>query len=262
MKLFFREYGAGKPVIILHGLFGMSDNWMTIAKRLADNNFRVIVPDLRNHGQSPHAEEWDYKIMSHDVFELMENEKISRPVIIGHSMGAKVAMQMAAMHQEKISALVLVDMAPKAYPIQHAKILAVLNELVKQGPFTRNKAEQLLFRRIHDAATVKFLLKNLYWKSDDKGGIGLSFRFNLKVITQRIKSMGVEITFQAPVKLPALIIRASNSEYVTNEDITTFKKSFLKAKAVTIKDSGHWVHADKPEEFIEVILAFIKLVFQ
>jgi pimeloyl-ACP methyl ester carboxylesterase len=249
MKLFFREYGEGKPIIILHGLFGMSDNWMTMAKRFGGNNFRVIVPDLRNHGQSPHSEQWDYASMSADVFELMKDKKIIKPVIIGHSMGGKVAMQMATESAEKISALIVVDMAPKAYPVIHGNILATLKELTKNSPFTRNKAEQLLFRRIHDAATVKFLLKNLYWKTDDKGGIGLAFRFNLKVISAQIKNMGVEILFPKQIKIPALFMSGANSEYITKADMVSILKPFPKAKFTVIKDAGHWVHAEQPEGF-------------
>jgi pimeloyl-ACP methyl ester carboxylesterase len=257
MKLFFREYGKGKPIIILHGLFGMSDNWMTMAKRFSDYSHRVIVPDLRNHGQSPHAEAWDYETMAKDVLALMESEKIEAPVIIGHSMGGKVAMQMAAHHQKKISALVIVDMAPKAYPVLHTSILSVLNELNKSAPFTRNKAEQLLFRRIHDAATVKFLLKNLYWKTDDKGGIALAFRFNLKVITSKIKNMAAAITFPHNIKTPVLFVRGEKSDYLAEKDFIIIKKHFSKAKLVTVKHAGHWVHAENPEGFLREVLEFL-----
>jgi len=258
MKLFCRKYGKGKPIIILHGLFGMSDNWMTMAKRLADNSFHVFVPDLRNHGQSPHTEEWDYESMSDDVFELMDAYKIVSPVIIGHSMGGKVAMQMAAKHPKKISALVVVDMAPKAYPVLHASILSVLNDLNKSTPFTRNKAEQLMFRRIHDASTVKFLLKNLYWKTDSKGGIALAFRFNLKVITAKIKNMGDAISFPHTVKIPVLFVRGEKSDYLTQADLPGVKKCFSKAKFVTIDNAGHWVHSENPDGFLSEILKFLK----
>jgi esterase len=258
MKLFFREYGEGKPIIILHGLFGMSDNWMTMAKRLADHSFRVIVPDLGNHGQSPHSDVWDYESMSKDVFELMVAEKIKSPIIIGHSMGGKVAMQMAARHQEKLSALVVVDMAPKAYPVLHASVLSSLNELNKSAPFTRNKAEQLLFRRIHDAATVKFLLKNLYWKTDEKGGIALAFRFNLKTITAKIKNMGVAISFPQQVKIPTLFVKGGKSDYLTDNDFSALKKSFPKGKFASVSGAGHWVHAENPDSFLSEILSFIE----
>lgn len=257
MKLFCRKYGKGKPIIILHGLFGMSDNWMTMAKRLSRYSYHVIVPDLCNHGQSPHSEEWDYESMSEDVFELMDTLKTASPVIIGHSMGGKVAMQMAAKHPKKISALIVVDMAPKAYPVLHASILSVLNDLNKSTPFTRNKAEQLMFRRIHDAAMVKFLLKNLYWKTDAKGGIALAFRFNLKVIAAKIENIGQEILFPVPVKIPSLFVRGEDSDYITDDDVTQIKKKFRKVKVSTIKNSGHWVHVRQPDVFLNDVLRFI-----
>ena len=115
MKLFVRELGTGAPVIILHGLFGMSDNWMTLAKRFSGNRFHIFVPDLRNHGQSPHSDEWNFQIMAEDILELMQDRNITRPVIIGHSLGGKVAMKMTLMHPEKFSGLVVSDIAPKKY---------------------------------------------------------------------------------------------------------------------------------------------------
>ena len=167
-------------------------------------------------------------------------------------------MQMAARQPKKISALVVVDMAPKAYPILHASILSVLNELNKSTPFTRNKAEQLLFRRIHDAATVKFLLKNLYWKTDLKGGIALAFRFNLKAITANIKNMGVAISFPHQLKIPSLFVRGEKSDYLTNSDFSSLKKHFTKAKLVTIENAGHWVHAENPDSLLTEMLSFIE----
>src|SRR5690349_5753210 len=116
MKLFARESGSGTPLIILHGLFGMSDNWMTMAKRFAENNFHVFAADLRNHGQSPHSDEWNFKIMAEDIFELMEDKNMSSAAVIGHSLGGKVAMQMAAIQPQKLSALVVSDIAPRQYP--------------------------------------------------------------------------------------------------------------------------------------------------
>ena len=257
MKLFFRHYGKGKPVIILHGLFGMSDNWVTMAKRIAENNFHVIVPDLRNHGQSPHSEEWDYASMSRDVFELMAAEKIIQPVLIGHSMGGKVAMQMVSEHQEKFSGVVVVDIAPKAFPVMHGEILSALNVLSKQIPFARIKAEDFLFRRISDPATVKFLLKNLYWKTGDDGKIFLWWRFNLKTITKKISNIGQEILFPKPIKIPSLFIRGERSDYITDDDFTFIKNHFRGAKLVTINNSGHWVHAENPDEFLLSVLKFL-----
>lgn len=172
-------------------------------------------------------------------------------------MGAKVAMQMASEQEKKISALIVVDMSPKAYPVLHGTILSALNELSKHTPFARIKAEQLMFRRIDDPPMVRFLLKNLFWKTNDNGGIALAFRFNLKVITGKISNMGIEILFRAPVKIPALFVRGAKSDYMSDDDFLSIRKRFPKAKFETIKNAGHWVHADQPDEFFLVVQKFL-----
>jgi esterase len=166
MKLFVRESGPGSPLIILHGLFGMSDNWMTMAKRFAENNFHVFAADLRNHGQSPHSDDWNFPVMAEDVFELMQDKNLNQAAVIGHSLGGKVAMQMAATQPQKLSTLVVVDMAPKKYPVVHGSIISALNETKIETLSSRKEAEEILSKKIKDTATLQFLLKNIYWKED------------------------------------------------------------------------------------------------
>ncbi|MBK5285757.1 MAG: alpha/beta fold hydrolase [Bacteroidia bacterium] len=256
MKLFFREYGAGKPAIILHGLFGMSDNWMTMAKRLSENDFHVITPDLRNHGQSPHSEEWDYVWMADDVFELMDAEKIINPVVIGHSLGGKVAMQMVSKQQEKFSGIVVADIAPKKYPVMHGSILSALRELNLQSLSSRKEAEQILSQKITDNATLQFLMKNIFRKDVNEKKL-LSWRFNLEVISEKIDAIGNEIMFRSPVELPAMFIRGERSDYVTDSDFLTVKKAFPAAELITIKNSGHWIHAEQPDNFFTIVSEFL-----
>src|SRR5262249_47767635 len=241
------ESGSGSPLIILHGLFGMSDNWMTMTKRFSENQFHVFVPDLRNHGQSPHSEEWNFQVMAEDVFESMRDENITHPVLIGHSLGGKVAMQMVAMHPEKFSGLVVSDIAPKKYPVVHANIISALNAVKIETLSSRKEAEQILSRKISDNATLQFLLKNIYWKETASEKV-LSWRFNFEVISEKIENGSEEILFPRVINLPALLLRGERSDYVSDKDISDFKKTFPHAEAVTIKNSGHWIHADQPEE--------------
>jgi esterase len=204
MKLFVRESGAGSPLIILHGLFGMSDNWITMSKRFSENGFHVLVPDLRNHGQSPHSDEWNFKAMAEDVFELMRDKNIARAAVIGHSLGGKVAMQMAAMQAQKLSALVVADMASRKYPVVHGSIIAALNEVKIESLSSRKEAEEMLSKKINDTATLQFLLKNIYWKEAPEGKV-LSWRFNLEVISKKIENGSEEIHFHGTINLPALL---------------------------------------------------------
>ena len=259
MKLFFRESGSGPPIIILHGLFGMSDNWMTMAKRFSENGFHALAPDLRNHGQSPHSDDWNFKTMSEDVFELMSDKRLNRPVLIGHSMGGKVAMEMAAADAEKFSGIVVSDIAPRKYPVVHGSIVSALNSLKIETLSSRKEVEEILSKKINDAATLQFLLKSVYWKETPAGKV-LSWRFNLEVISKKIEASGEKIDFSKTINMPALMVRGEFSDYVSDEDIAAFKKVFSLAQAVTIKNSGHWIHADRPEEFFETVIAFLKRV--
>lgn len=259
MKLFVREMGSGSPIIILHGLFGMSDNWMTMAKRFSENSFHVFAPDLRNHGQSPHSEEWNFNVMAEDIFELMHDRNITRSAVIGHSLGGKVAMQMATMQPQKLSALVVSDIAPKKYPVVHGSIISALNEVRIETRSSRKEAEEILSKKINDNATLQFLLKNIFWKEEGGQKI-LSWRFNLEIISRKIENGSKEIHFSEAIKLPALLMRGERSEYVSEKDILDFKKAFPSSEAITIKNSGHWIHADRPEEFFNAVMAFLRKV--
>lgn len=259
MKLFFRESGSGSPLIILHGLFGMSDNWMTMAKRFSENGFHVFVPDLRNHGQSPRSEEWDFNVMAEDVFELMQDKNINRASIIGHSLGGKVAMQMTVMQPRKLSALVASDITPRKYPVVHGNIISALDEVKIETLSSRKEAEEILSKKIDDTATLQFLLKNIYWNEAGEGKM-LSWRFNLDVISKKIENGSEAIHFPGSINIPALLLRGEHSGYVSEKDISDFKKIFPLAESATVKGSGHWIHADRPEEFFNIVNAFLKKI--
>ena len=126
MKLFYRKFGQGKPLIILHGLFGQSDNWNTLGKQFSQNGFEVYLVDQRNHGLSPHSDEWNYPAMSDDILELIIDSKLENVLLLGHSMGGKSAMHFAVHHCEKISKLVVADIAPKKYPESNMDIIEPL----------------------------------------------------------------------------------------------------------------------------------------
>jgi pimeloyl-ACP methyl ester carboxylesterase len=194
--------------------------------------------------------------MAEDVFELMQDRDITRPVVIGHSLGGKVAMQVAAMHQEKISGLVVSDIAVKKYPVVHSTIISALNAVKIETLASRNEAEQILSQKINDTATLQFILKNIYWQETATGKV-LSWRFNLEVISRKIENTGEEIHFPEVMNLPALLVRGDRSDYVSERDISEFKKIFPFSEAITIKNSGHWIHAEQPEEFFKEVIAFL-----
>src|SRR5688572_17721819 len=220
MKLFFRKYGTGDALIIMHGLFGTSDNWNTLAKKYAEH-FTTYVIDLRNHGQSPHSEEWNYEVMADDVAELLKDEDVPRAHIMGHSMGGKVAMFMADKYGPSINKLVVADIAPKNYPPHHDLILAALNGLDLDAITTRKEAEAYMAANIEEPGVRQFLLKSLYW-NDSK----LAWRFNLPVITHQIENVGQELTGSIYFEGPTLFIRGEKSNYITDNDIDLILEHF------------------------------------
>ena len=175
MQLHFKKIGEGKPFIILHGLFGSGDNLQSFARSLSTHGFAVYLVDLRNHGHSPHAEEHNYKVMSADVAELIQLENLQQPIVLGHSMGGKVAMQLAIDHPALLSKLIVVDMTPQTYPLQQQKIIDALNSVDLNLARTRGEAEKKLAEQIDDNVTRQFLLKNLYWKENDQLGMDRKF---------------------------------------------------------------------------------------
>jgi esterase len=255
MNLFFRKSGSGQPLIILHGLFGISDNWATLAKKLSEH-FTVYAVDLRNHGQSPHSDQWKYWIMAEDVRELIENEKLKDVILLGHSMGGKVAMYLALDSPELISRLVVSDIAPKKYPIHNQDVVNALLKVHPEKLASRKEAEEILSKEIKDSGTVQFLLKNLYHKEMADGSTHLDWRFNLPVISKNLAVVSEATDEPAGSDVPALFINGEKSNYVTKEDEADIKRVFPRAMIKTIPGAGHWVHADKPDEFFDAVMQF------
>ncbi len=254
MKLAFRKYGSGQPLIILHGLFGQSDNWTTHAKLFAEQNFEVYTVDLRNHGLSPHSDDFNYEVMSDDVLELIEDNHLQSVILMGHSLGGKVAMQFALHHSEFLDKLIVVDIAPKSYAPHHHKVLEGLNAVDFTIVKTRKEAEAILSESIDDMGTRQFLLKNLYWKTDTE----LAWRFNLNAIGKHIANVGAEIISKYNTTTPTLFIRGEKSNYVLDSDMKMIDELFPQSKLETIAGAGHWIHAEKPKEFFESVMGFIK----
>ncbi len=252
MKLFFRKTGSGKPLVILHGLFGLSDNWNTLGKQFAER-FEVFLADLRNHGESPHSDEMNYKMMSGDVLELFDENKIDRGMLLGHSLGGKVAMQFALDHPERIEKLIVVDMAPKHYPVSK-DVLDAIQSLDLQTISSRKQAEEFLSNKIKDNSTRLLLLKNLYWKGDK-----LEWKFYKKGIIANIENIsGSFATGNRSCPSPALFIRGERSDYISDEDFPYIRNLFPRAEFITIPSAGHWVHAERPEEFYQAVMIFLE----
>ncbi len=253
MKLSFKKLGSGKPLLILHGLFGSADNWQTLGKQFAEN-FTVYFIDLRNHGQSPHSDEWSYGVMSEDIKELIEDEGLDKILLMGHSMGGKVAMQFTISYPERVEKLIVVDIGPKKYPVTNQFVIDAIDSL-DLGTFkNRKEIDEKLMPMIPDYGTRQFLLKNLYWNEEQK----LDWKFNYPVLKEKIKAVG-EVTPMpsTPIEIPVLFVKGEKSDYIFSGDIKLITETFPHAKIVTIPGAGHWVHADKPMEFFTSVNEFL-----
>lgn len=251
MKLFFRELGEGEPMIILHGLFGSSDNWLTQAKIFAEQ-YKVYSLDLRNHGQSPHSDAFDYKSMVGDLKEFIEDKSISNPVVMGHSMGGKTAMNFAIAHPDLLSKLIVVDISPRFYNLEHYTIVEGLNAIPVASLSSRNEADEILSQKVPEPDVRQFLLKNLQRKSSG----GFSWKINLPVISEQLSNIGEDLQFEGTFQKPVLFIRGGRSKYVTDADQPRIKEIFPTAEIQTL-DTGHWVQAEKPQEFSEAVMTWL-----
>jgi esterase len=251
MKLFFRELGQGKPFIILHGLMGSSDNWLTQAKMLA-GQYHVYMVDQRNHGLSPQSDEFDYKVLADDVKEFIKQHKLEKPIVLGHSMGGKAAMNFAISNPNMLDRLIVVDIAPKAYPVHHDSIVEGLKAIPIDSLQSRNEADKILSEYVPEADVRQFLLKNLLRKPEG----GFSWKINLPVIDKNLELISADIQFPGTYQGQTLFVRGRRSHYVKDEDRERIKNLFPNSTLITM-DTGHWVQAEKPQEFVEVVLKFL-----
>ena len=248
--LHYRVLGKGDPLVILHGLFGSSDNWQSQAKIFAEF-YTVYLVDLRNHGHSFWSEEHSYALMAKDLRVLTEELNLKNIILLGHSMGAKVAMTFAQQHPTILKKLILVDMGIKEYPMHHQHILAGIKSLNLSEYTSRGEAERVLEVHLENPGVRQFLLKNLYWKTKGE----LAWRMNVPILE---KNMG-EILSAIPkqvVLTTTIFIRGELSNYILDEDIPDIENVFPDSEFETILGAGHWVHTEAQEEFIHVVLGF------
>ncbi|MCG2610793.1 alpha/beta fold hydrolase [Flavobacterium sp. SM15] len=253
MELYSRIEGEGKPLLIVHGFLGMSDNWKSLAAQFAVQGFQVHALDMRNHGKSPHSEEFTYEAMAQDVLEYCEVHRLKNICLLGHSMGGKIAMLLATTHPDLVEKLIVADIGPKYYPPHHQKILEGLNAVDFSLQPSRAEVEEVLSQYIKDFGTRQFLLKNLYWVEPGQ----LAFRFNLDVFNRKIETIGNALPFDNRFEKPTLFLRGDKSDYILDSDFETIVHHFPGADIQTIKNSGHWLHAENPIDFMQACLAFL-----
>jgi pimeloyl-ACP methyl ester carboxylesterase len=254
MILHSQMLGAGQPFIILHGFLGMGDNWKTLGTRWAEEGYGVHLLDQRNHGRSFHSDEFSYAVMADDLQQYCAEKNLKNCVLLGHSMGGKVAMQFAVTYPAVVSKLIIADIGPKAYPQHHQDILKALSALDFTKIGSRGEAEEVLSEYIKDEGTKLFLLKNLY----RKGKTEFALRINLPVLTAKIAEVGAALPDNSVFKGDTLFVGGEKSGYIEPLDELLIKKHFPQASIEMVPNAGHWLHADNPEGFFSVCNQFLK----
>lgn len=253
-ELHFSTLGSGRPLVVLHGLFGSGKNWQSQARQFA-NQFKVFTVDLRNHGQSFHAEEMNYPVMAEDVAQLLYRLELSECDILGHSMGGKVAMMLALQNPDLVARLVVADIAPVTYFHNYDDLINPLLALPLETIESRAQADQLLRHNIPENQLRAFLLQNLARESSV-----WRWRVNWRVIQremERLTGFG-DLPVDWFIDLPSLFIRGANSDYIGDAELVVIKQHFGKCRIETIAAAGHWLHAEKPEPFNRMVLGFLR----
>lgn len=253
MKLYSRTYGeTGPSLIIIHGLFGMSDNWNSLGKEFA-KHFMVHIIDLRNHGRSPHSDNFNYDIMCQDVLEYIEDHNIESPVLLGHSLGGKVAMKFAFTYPKKTERLIVADISPRRYNTDFAEnLLQALYRLPLDKFEKRDEIDHFLAGNYKDRGMRLFLMKNLYRNENKR----FDWRFNIDVLIEKVGNIQEADFVKGVCDVPTCFIRGGKSDYITTKDERIIEKHFSRFSLVTISGAGHWLHAETPEEFYNHVIAF------
>jgi pimeloyl-ACP methyl ester carboxylesterase len=264
MKINYKKFGEGQPLIILHGLYGSSDNWYSVGKELS-KKFMVYLPDARNHGKSEHAQHHDYQSMKQDLLDFMNGHDIKKPIIIGHSMGGKTAMQFALDHPDNVKKLVVVDISPRDYSdtekvgdkgLSHANIIKALKNINPTKIDKRSDAEDQLSSIIPSKPVRQFLLKNLEREKDG----GYRWLLNLDALSNDLPKIlgGIDKKVGKQYEGPALFIKGEMSNYITDADDKEIQSIFPRARIETVKNAGHWIHAENPDDFLNKVNEFIE----
>ena len=253
MHLYSKVLGKGSPFIILHGFLGMSDNWRTLGKKFSEKQFEVHLVDQRNHGRSFHDDTFNYEVLVEDLKTYIDDHQLQDVILLGHSMGGKVAMLFATQYPKLVSKLIVADISPRFYPVHHDQILNGMKALDFDEIHSRSLADKILENYVSSKGIRQFLLKNLYWK--DKGVLAL--RINLNVLAEHVSEVGEALPLQAKFDGGTLFLRGDKSEYISFQDEDVIKSHFPKANIVTIANAGHWLHAENPQDFFIQVMQFV-----
>ncbi|WP_240223942.1 alpha/beta fold hydrolase [Rheinheimera hassiensis] len=240
-----------EPVVLIHGLFGSYENLGVIERSLSEQ-YQVINVDVRNHGQSGHSADMNYQLMAEDLAQTLDSLSVKKAAILGHSMGGKLAMAYAVTYPERVTRLILADIAPVSYPPRHNSIFTGLNSVDLTQIENRTDADKQLAPHIKESGVRQFLLKSLI-KEDDT----FQWRFNLRALYDNYTALTGNPIDSGSYSGPVLFIKGGDSDYILPEHKATITKVFPAAQAKIIQGTGHWLHAEKPAAFTKLVKDFL-----
>ena len=256
MKLFYRKYGnsGNQPMIILHGLFGISDNWSTYARRIALEGFEVFAVDQRNHGQSPQGDKFNYLALTDDISDFIDEHELDNIILLGHSLGGKVAMRFALENPHRIRKLIVVDISLKSYGPRdnHRQIIEAMKSVDLTSKSNRREVDDEMAPLIPDIRIRQFIMKNLHRKKNNE----FEWRIYLKGLENSIDQMFDAIETNEKYEKPTLFIRGGTSDYILLEDFPQIRFNFPNADIITIEGASHWVHVEAMEKFYQLTMGF------
>ncbi len=252
ISLHFKEYGQGEPLLILHGFMGSLDNWHSLATQFGAK-CHVYTLDQRNHGKSPHREFHSIPLMVADLKQFIEENKLSKVSLIGHSMGGKVVMEFALRYPELVNKLIIVDIAPKQYQRGHDDVFEAIFAVDLNKVINRKDAENMMEPFVQDFGTRQFLMKNLDRAEDGT----YKWKMNLSVLHSDYEEIIKPINSDNPFTGSTLVIKGGSSRYINAQDETDFEQLFPAYQLKSIPNVGHWVHAEAPKEFYEMVTSFL-----
>jgi len=253
VSLNYKRFGEGAPVLIVHGLFGSLDNWQTIARKISEIGYEVFILDMRNHGKSPHVNEMNHSLMAEDIKAFIQEHNLPPVYLIGHSMGGKTAMQLALTTPELIAKLIVVDIAPKPYVPHHNTYFEAMESLAVESLTSRRAADEALQEKVKNIAIRQFLLKNL-----DRTNSGFRWKFNLVALRNNYEKLIGGIQLESTYNKPTLFIGGKQSDYISVSDQAAIQEFFPNSDIQYVENSGHWVHAEQPEKFLEILTTFVE----
>lgn len=253
MELNFKKLGTeGPEIIILHGLFGMLDNWKTFGRQMSEQ-YQVYLVDQRDHGRSPRTSDFNYKLLAEDLAEFIRLNDLNPYAIMGHSMGGKTVLQFANDYPDLFDRMIVVDIGPLANEAGHHTIFKALQSFDPAQIEDRSEAFDVMSSYIHQAGVIQFLMKNL---SRNQAG-GYQWKMNLDLLHEKYEHILAEISFDYLISSPCLFIKGAKSAYIDERNLDHIEEVFSNAEIITIEDAGHWVHAEQGARLLEVVLDFL-----